>query len=196
MRVITSTAATLSTVNYSQGIEQQQQYLTFMLSGKTNAISILRIAEIIQCGQLTELPWMPNFIRGVINLRGILVPVIDLGARYYGKSPAPIGRCNGIIIVEVAMDEEMHSVGVMVGAVNAVLEIPDSKIKPLHSIDSNIQADCIAGMSKINGKVVIILNIQQVVSMEDMAELAAVGTASAAELSQVRSYKVSLCGNA
>lgn len=163
--------------------EELQQYLTFMLSGETYAISILRIKEIIQYGQLTEVPRMPDFIRGVINLRGAVVPVIDLSARF-GKQATAIGRRNCIIIIEVAIDEETQSVGVLVDAVNAVLEIPNSEIEPAPTFGTNIRADFIAGMGKIDGKFVIILNIQHVLSMDDMAALAAAGSAPAAELAQ------------
>lgn len=164
--------------------QEEQQYLTFMLSGETYAISILSIKEIIQYGSLTEVPRMPDFIRGVINLRGAVVPVIDLSARF-GKPPTPVGRRNCIIIIEAALGSETQNVGVMVDAVNAVLEIPANEIEPAPTFGTNIRADFIAGMGKINGKFVIILNIQYVLSMDDMASLAAVGSASHAELAQV-----------
>ena len=175
MNAITPAAQTLPTTVGSPELEEQQQYLTFMLSGETYAISILRIKEIIQYGQLTEVPRMPAFIRGVINLRGAVVPVIDLSARF-GKSSTAIGRRNCIIIIEVAMGEETQSVGVMVDAVNAVLEIPASEIEPTPTFGTHIRADFIAGMGKINGKFVIILNIQYVLSMDDMAALAVAGS--------------------
>lgn len=184
MTAITQAAQTLPTKVGNQELEEQQQYLTFMLSGETYAISILRIKEIIQYGSLTEVPRMPDFIRGVINLRGAVVPVIDLSARF-GKPPTPVGRRNCIIIIEVALGAETQNVGVMVDAVNAVLEIPDSEIEPAPTFGANIRADFIAGMGKINGKFVIILNIQQVLSMDDMATLATVGSASHAELTQL-----------
>ncbi len=158
-----------------QGLEEQHQYLTFMLSGETYAIGILCIKEIIQYEQMTEVPRMPAFIRGVINLRGAVVPVIDLNARL-GKPPTQVGRRNCIIIIEVVIEEETHSVGVMVDAVNAVLEIPDSEIESAPTFGTNIHAEFIAGMGKINGKFVIILNIQQVLSMADMGVLAEAGT--------------------
>ncbi|TAK65199.1 chemotaxis protein CheW [Methylobacter sp.] len=176
-------AQTLPTMADNQELEEQQQYLTFMLIGETYAIGILRIKEIIQYGQLTEVPRMPDFIRGVINLRGAVVPVIDLSARF-GKQPTAIGRRNCIIIIEVTMGDETQNVGVMVDAVNAVLEIPASEIEPAPTFGTNIRADFIAGMGKINGKFVIILNIQHVLSMDDMASLAGVSSSPVAELAQ------------
>jgi len=158
-----------------QGLEEQHQYLTFMLSGETYAIGILCIKEIIQYEQMTEVPRVPAFIRGVINLRGAVVPVIDLNARL-GKVLSQIERRNCIIIIEMALGESTHSVGVMVDAVNAVLEIPDSEIEPAPAFGTHIQAEFIAGMGKINGKLVIILNIRQLLSMADTAVLAEAGT--------------------
>ncbi len=152
----------------------QQQYLTFMLGGETYAMGILAIKEIIEYGNLTEVPRMPDFIRGVINLRGAVVPVIDLGARF-GKQATNITRRTCIVIIEVANGEETQDIGVMVDAVNEVLEISASEIEPAPSFGANIRADFIDGMGKIDGKFVIILNIQQVLSVEEIATLAGVG---------------------
>ena len=153
--------------------QDQQQYLTFMLGGETYAMGILAIKEIIEYGNLTEVPRMPKFIRGVINLRGAVVPVIDLAARF-GKRPTDIARRTCIVIIEVASDEETHDIGVMVDAVNEVLEISAGEIEPAPSFGASIRADFIAGMGKINGKFVIILDIHQVLSVEEMATLSGV----------------------
>jgi purine-binding chemotaxis protein CheW len=183
MATYTSAEQTLSAVAASPELEEQQQYLTFVLGGETYAVSILRIKEIIQYGQLTEVPRMPGFIRGVINLRGSVVPVIDLSVRF-GKSPTAEGRRNCIIIIEVAIEAKNQHIGIMVDAVNAVLDIPANEIEPAPTFGTDIRADFIAGMGKINGKFVIILNIQHVLSMDDMAALVTAGGASLTELSQ------------
>lgn len=153
--------------------KDQQQYLTFMLGGETYAMGILAIKEIIEYGNLTEVPRMPDFIRGVINLRGAVVPVIDLVARF-GKSSTATTRRTCIVIIEVLNGEETQDVGVVVDAVNEVLEIPAGEIEPTPSFGAHIRADFIDGMGKINGKFVIILNIHQVLSVEEMATLAGV----------------------
>jgi purine-binding chemotaxis protein CheW len=184
MNAIIPAAKSPSTVAGSQNKEEQQQYLTFMLSGEAYAISILSIKEILQYSQLTEVPRMPGFILGVINLRGTVVPVIDLSARF-GKKSVQLGRRNCIIIVEVDAGEETQNVGVMVDAVNAVLEIPAHEIEPAPSFGNNIRTDFIAGMGKINSKFVIILNIQYVLSMDEMTRLAGESYTSAVELKSV-----------
>lgn len=153
--------------------QDHQQYLTFMLGGETYAMGILAIKEIIEYGNLTEVPRMPEFIRGVINLRGAVVPVIDLGARF-GKQATSVTRRTCIVIIEVANGEETQDIGVMVDAVNEVLEISAGEIEPAPSFGANIRADFIDGMGKLDGKFVIILNIHQVLSVEEMATLAGV----------------------
>jgi purine-binding chemotaxis protein CheW len=147
-----------------------EQYLTFMLSGETYAIGILVIKEIIEYGQLTEVPNMPGFIRGVINLRGAVVPVVDLGARF-GKAATVVGKRTSIVIIEVDAEGETQVVGVMVDAVNEVLEIPASEIEPAPSFGARIRADFIHGMGKVEGRFVIILEANRVLSVDEMAEL-------------------------
>ena len=161
--------------------EQLRQYLTFMLGGEIFAIGILSIKEIIEYGQLTEVPRMPDFIRGVINLRGAVVPVIDLGSRF-GKQASAVSRRTCIVIIEVIHEDEQHVVGVMVDAVNEVLDIPATEIEPAPSFGAKIRADFIRGMGKVEGKFVIILNVDHVLSLDEMSSLAGVdaGTVVAA----------------
>jgi purine-binding chemotaxis protein CheW len=161
MNTTTATAET----SERMGLGEQQQYLTFMSGGETYAIGILRIKEIIQNGQLTAVPQMPESILGVINLRGAVVPVIDLSARF-GKKSTPVGKRNCIIIIDVASGAQTNNVGVMVDAVNAVLDIPATEIEPPPSFSEGIRADFIDGMGKIDSKFVIILNVQQVLAMD------------------------------
>lgn len=158
--------------------QDQQQYLTFMLGGETYAIGILSIKEIIEYGCLTEVPRLPEFIRGVINLRGAVVPVIDLGARF-GKHVTQVAKRTCIVIIEVANGEETQDIGVMVDAVNEVLEISAGEIEPAPSFGASIRADFIDGMGKINGKFVIILDIHEVLSVEEMATLGEMSGAEA-----------------
>ncbi len=147
-----------------------QQYLTFVLGAETFAINILNIKEIIEYGQLTEVPRMPSFIKGVINLRGAVVPVIDMAARF-GKPSASITRKTCVVIIEVQHEDEELVVGVLVDAVNEVLEISMDQIEPPPSFGANIRPDFIDGMGKVNGRFVIILNVNKVLSMDEMSNL-------------------------
>lgn len=173
MSAMLQTQAKLPAVVNAAGQQDQQQYLTFMLGGETYAMGILAIKEIIEYGNLTEVPRMPQFIRGVINLRGAVVPVIDLSSRF-GKQATQVTRRTCIVIIEVAGEHEQQDVGVMVDAVNAVLDIPPQEIEPPPSFGANIRADFITGMGKVNGKFVIILNIQHVLSVDEMATLSGI----------------------
>ena len=153
--------------------EEQQQYLTFLLGGEMFAIGILNIKEIIEYGSLTTVPMMPAFIRGVINLRGAVVPVIDLSARF-GHAQSSITRRSCIVIIEVQAEGEKHDVGVVVDAVSEVLEILANNIEPAPNFGAKIRADFIAGMGKVNDKFVIILNVDRVLSIDEMAVLSGV----------------------
>jgi len=150
------------------------QYLTFLLSGEMYAVGILNVKEIIEYGQLTEIPMMPAFIRGVINLRGSVVPVVDLSARFGGQQ-TEASRRTCIVIIEIgdgSEDNARHDIGVVVDAVSEVLEVSSADIEPAPSFGAKIRADFIDGMGKIGGKFVIILNIQRVLSVDEIAQLA------------------------
>jgi purine-binding chemotaxis protein CheW len=155
--------------------EAPSQYLTFTLGGEMFGVAILNVKEIIEYGNLTEIPMMPAFIRGVINLRGAVVPVIDLAARFGGKSTA-VGRRTCIVIVEVPDGELRHDIGVVVDAVSEVLEIPAGDIEPPPTFGAKIRADFISGMGKVAGRFVILLEIDKVLSVDEIAMLTASDT--------------------
>ena len=157
------------------------QYLTFLLGGEMFAVGILNIKEIIEYGSVTEIPMVPPFIRGVINLRGAVVPVIDLASRFGGKR-SEISRRTCIVIIEVVDQDFRSDIGILVDAVSEVLEIPASEIEPPPSFGAKIRADFIFGMGKVSGKFVIILNIDKVLSVEEIAMLT--GTAAGADQPQ------------
>jgi purine-binding chemotaxis protein CheW len=152
---------------------QETQYLTFLLGGEMYAIGILNIKEIIEYGQITEVPMMPAFIRGVINLRGRVVPVIDLQARF-GKQSTATTKRSCIVIVEVEAESERQDVGMVVDSVSEVLEIPAAEIEPAPTFGAKIRADFISGMGKVNGKFVILLSVNKVLSVEELATLSGV----------------------
>ena len=134
------------------------------------AVGIDNIKEIIEFGQPTEVPMMPGFIRGVINLRGAVVPVIDLNARF-GRAASAASRRSCIVIVEVPAEEGAQDIGIMVDAVSAVLEIPAAEIEPPPSFGSRIRSEFLQGMGKVNGRFVMILSIAHVLSVDELAQL-------------------------
>ena len=153
--------------------QEDAQYLTFLLGGEMFAIGILGIKEIIEYGSLTAVPMMPEFIRGVINLRGAVVPVVDLSARF-GRKASEVTRRSCIVILEVeadGADGERQDVGVVVDSVSEVLAIAAGEIEPPPSFGAKIRTDFISGMGKVGGKFVIILNAGRVLSVDEMAML-------------------------
>lgn len=150
---------------------EQPQYLTFRLGAETFALEILHIKEIIEYGGLTEVPLMPRFLRGVINLRGSVVPVIDLAVRF-GRPATAIGRRSCVVIVEVEFGGAWHDLGVIVDAVDEVLEIPPQDIEPAPAFGANLRAEFIRGMGKLGERFVIVLALEHALSIDEMAELA------------------------
>ena len=169
---------TLTGLKAAQAGPEQRQYLTFMLGGEMFSIGILGIKEIIEYGGLTEVPMMPACIRGVINLRGAVVPVMDLSSRF-AKPTTPVTKRTCIVIVEVSHDDQSTQVmGIVVDAVNAVLEIPASEIEPAPAFGAKIRTDFIEGMGKVNGKFVILLNVNRVLSIEEIGAMAQMSEAT------------------
>ena len=150
---------------------ETHQYLTFLVSNELYAMKILNVKEIIEYGSLTQIPLMPAFICGVINLRGAVVPVIDLLARF-GGGATHVGRRTCIVIVELATDEGRQDIGVVVDGVNEVIDIFAADIEPPPSFGARIRTEFIDGMGKVEGRFVVILNVQQVLSVNEMASLA------------------------
>lgn len=157
----------------SMSEQENGQYLTFLLGGEMFAINILSIKEIIEYASLTPVPMMPEFIRGVINLRGAVVPVVDLSSRF-GRSKSEMTRRTCIVIIESQSEDFKQDVGVIVDSVSAVLEIPGNDIEPAPSFGTDIRADFISGMGKISDKFVILLDVNRVLSVREMSMLAKV----------------------
>lgn len=149
---------------------EPRQYLTFTLGGEMFAVETLSVKEIIEYGQITAVPMMPPSIRGVINLRGAVVPVIDLKARF-GAQPTEVTRRTCIVIIELGTDDDHQVIGIVVDTVSEVLEIPLSEIEPPPAFGARIRADFISGMGKIAGRFVILLEMSRVLSVDELATL-------------------------
>lgn len=156
---------------------ESRQYLTFSLSGELFAVGTLAVKEIIEYGQVTTVPMMPAFIRGVINLRGAVVPVIDLGVRFRNV-PTVLTRRSCIVILEIQDNDETQTLSVVVDAVNEVLEIPPSDIEPPPAFGAKIRTDFIDGMAKVAGGFVILLNLGKILSIDEIASLIGVAEKS------------------
>ena len=155
------------------------QHLSFRVREAGYALPIALVREIIEYAEVTRVPMMPAYIHGVINLRGNVVPVLDLAARF-GLSLTEPGKRTCIVIVELELEGERQITGVVVDAVSAVLDIPASEIEPAPSFGTRIRGDFIGGMGKVNGKFVILLNVEQVLALDGLAVLPELAEAQAA----------------
>lgn len=155
------------------------QFLTFLLGKEVFAMDIRTVREIIQYGPLTLVPLMPDFVRGVINLRGAVVPVIDLHARF-GHPAAEIGKKTCIVIFDAVRDGERTELGLLVDAVSEVVDIPAEQIEPPPSFGTAVRRDFIQGMGKLARRFVIILDPDRAFDVDDMARLCEANQACAA----------------
>jgi len=152
----------------AQELAEQHQYLTFLLGVEMFAIGILSIREIIEYGFVTDVPMTPPFIRGVLNLRGAVVPVVDLAVRF-GRPARDITNRTCIVIVDIEAASGSQQMGVVVDAVSEVLDIPASEIEPPPAFGARIRNDFVKGMGKINGKFVVVLDLNRVMSIDELA---------------------------
>jgi purine-binding chemotaxis protein CheW len=158
------------------------RYLTFALGGEVYALGLLDVTEIMEFRGLTVVPMMPAFIRGVINLRGRVVPVVDMAARF-GRSCTDVARRTSIIIVEAAGElrgDPARQMGIMVDAVNKVVRLGDEDIEPPPSFGPGIRSDFISGMARNEGQFIIVLDVSRVLTIDEMALVDHVAVAGSA----------------
>jgi purine-binding chemotaxis protein CheW len=151
-------------------LRERNQFLAFSLRGETFAIDIRSIREVIQYGEITEVPLMPATIRGVINLRGAVVPVIDLAVRF-GGAPTELSRRTCVVILELEREEGRASMGVMVDHVSEVMEMAMDEIEPAPAFGSRLRAEFIQGIGKVAGRFVILLEVKHVLAVEELSAL-------------------------
>jgi purine-binding chemotaxis protein CheW len=149
---------------------EQQQYLTFILSGEEYAIDILRVKEIIGYDTVTTVPRTPQWIRGVINLRGNVVPVLDLAVRF-GLGEEPVTKTSCIIIVEWQQENRETMMGVVADSVNQVMDISVADVQPVPAFGTCITVEYLQGMVEQGKKFAMLLNINKVLSAGEIASL-------------------------
>jgi purine-binding chemotaxis protein CheW len=159
------------------------QYLTFYVAGEEYAVTILKVTEIIECVSLTHVPGTPSWIRGVLNLRGAVVPVVDLAVKF-GLPQTVLTRRTCVVMVEIEHEAEHLVLGVMADSVHQVVELGPEQIQPPPSFGPKVRVDCIQGMGLSGDAFVVLLDIDRVLSSSEIlaaslveeapAELAAV----------------------
>ncbi|HEX4037862.1 MAG TPA: chemotaxis protein CheW [Acidobacteriaceae bacterium] len=153
-------------------ITESRQYLTFRLGQETFAINVAKVREVLDLTNITAIPRTPDFMRGVINLRGTVVPVVDLRLCFeMTKTESTRNTC--IVVVEVMLDNESTIIGALADSVEEVIDLEPEQIEPAPRIGTQIRTDFIRGMGKRDAQFIMILDIDRVFSVEELAALQA-----------------------
>ncbi|HET7294659.1 MAG TPA: chemotaxis protein CheW [Vicinamibacteria bacterium] len=151
------------------------QYLTFLVAGEEHAVGILRVREILQYAGVTRVPRTPEWIRGVINLRGSVVPVVDLAVKL-GLPPSEDRRSTCVVITEVHIEGEPIVMGLLTDAVRQVIELPAQDVQPAPAFGTRVRVDFLLGMGRVGERLVLLLDVDRLLSADEI-----VSAASAAE---------------
>ncbi len=167
-------------------ISSTLQYLTFMLGEEMFALDIAKVREVLEFTNVTKVPKTPEFMRGVINLRGAVVPVVDMRLKFgMPKSEATINTC--VVIVETELDGEVTALGALVDSVQEVFELEPENIEPPPKIGTRLKTEFIKGMGKKDDEFIIILDIDKVFSSDELTVVQNVSESSAGTESKERS---------
>jgi len=168
---MSNSASPMAETRNSLGEKLQGKYLTFKLADEEYGLEILKVQEIIQMQTVTRVPRTPEYVRGVINLRGKVIPVIELRKKFGFPSFEDTEK-TCIIVVQIAASEENYVVmGIIIDEVREVLDIKAENIEETPSFGSSINTDFILGMGKMNGNVKILLDIDKVLSVQELSDL-------------------------
>jgi len=162
-----------------EGIMETTQYLTFKLAEEVFALDITKVREVLDFTTITKVPKTPEFMRGVINLRGSVVPVVDLRLKFaMSRTEKTVNTC--IIITEVTVDGETTVLGALADSVQEVLDLEPGHIEPAPKIGTRLNTEFIRGMGKRDNTFIIILDIDKVFSADELALVQATQTESIA----------------
>jgi purine-binding chemotaxis protein CheW len=155
-------------------IAQATQYLTFKLDEETFALDVAKVREILDFTDITKVPQTPDFMRGVINLRGSVVPVVDMRLKFgMSVTEKTVNTC--IVVVEVATEGETTVLGALADSVQEVIELEPGQIEPAPRIGTKLRTDFIRGMGKHDGRFIMILDIDKVFSSDEITLVQEVG---------------------
>jgi len=150
--------------------EASDQYLTFSLAGEEYGVDILGVQEVKVWTEVTVLPNTPSYIKGVLNLRGVIVPIIDLRTRF--KMPAvEYTETTVIVVLKLNIDNKERIIGLVVDSVSDVLDLPHSAQKSVDEFDLNSKSAAITGVATVNDKLVIMMNAAKLLDASEMASL-------------------------
>ena len=147
--------------------QETQQFLTFAVGGEEYAVSILKVREIIEFGIVTVVPNTPPWMRGVINLRGSVIPVVDLAVKF-GLPASQAGKLSCVVILEVATGDDALVLGVLTDSVSQVLDFTADDIKPTPSFGTRVKPEYLLGMGVVGEKFNLILDVDKVLSVDEL----------------------------
>lgn len=148
----------------------KQQYLTFCIGNEKFGMVLGQTREVIEYGGITQVPLMPAFLTGVINLRGEVVPVIDLAVRL-GRPPIEIRRRTCIIIVEMQHDGQEFTLGLLADSVYEVLELDADGVEPAPAFGANLRSEFILGIARQGEEFIVLLDADRTLSLRELAKL-------------------------
>lgn len=154
-------------------VENETQHLTFMLAGEEFAIGILQVKEIIAYDTLTKVPMTAAYIRGVINLRGSVVPVVDLGVKFH-LPERPVTKQSCIVIVEMASGGDRIVIGIVADEVRQVIDLVPMDIEAAPSFGTKVRVDFLRGLGKVGKKFILILDVDCVLTTEELDNIGSV----------------------
>ena len=150
------------------GSNMERQFLTFQMGPEEYGINILNVKEIIGYSQVTKIPMVPEYNLGVMNVRGNVVPVVDLAPRF-GMLTSPVTKLTCIVIVEIEEGEEINSIGILVDSVEDVMDISADDVESAPGFGAKLRADFIFGIGRIGERFVILLNINKVLDISELS---------------------------
>jgi purine-binding chemotaxis protein CheW len=149
------------------GITETTQYLTFKLGDEIFALDVAKVREILDFTTVTKVPRTPDFMRGVINLRGSVVPVVDMRLKFgMSATEKTVNTC--IVVVEVGLEGETIILGALADSVQEVIELEPDQIEPAPKIGTKLRTDFIRGMGKSDSRFIMILDIDKVFSTDEL----------------------------
>ena len=164
--------AVVNEVVQNTSLQKEGKYLTFALANEEYGLEILKVREIIGYMEITNVPQTPMFVKGVINLRGQVIPVVDLRLKF-GMEEAERTEQSCIIVVEITQGERAFQTGIVVDHVQEVLDIKEEQIEDAPQFGSTVDTDFVSGMGKIGDDVKILLDIDKVLGGEDFSKMTA-----------------------
>ena len=169
-------------------LDKEGKYLTFALANEEYGLEILKVREIFGYMDITAVPQTPHYVKGVINLRGQVIPVIDLRAKF-GMETADVTEETCIIVVEITQDNRKFNTGIVVDHVSEVLDIAGEDIEETPQFGASVNTDFILGMGKIGESVKILLDIDEVLSSDNLASFGGSSGDYSRQESKVKSKK-------